>query len=67
MTWTGFWGGQFADVWNRFPAAMWERGAQVGPLTRSLNQAHEQTVSWGPRPRPCRAPNPRQRAMITAP
>jgi uncharacterized iron-regulated membrane protein len=47
MTWTGFWGGQFADVWNRFPAAMWNEVPKSAPLTRSLNQAHEQTVSWG--------------------
>ena len=23
MTWTGFWGKQYAQVWNVFPAAMW--------------------------------------------
>lgn len=47
MTWTGFWGDQFANLWNRFPAAMWNEVPKSGPLTRSLNHAHEQTVPWG--------------------
>ncbi|WP_310597743.1 PepSY-associated TM helix domain-containing protein [Aeromonas aquatica] len=47
MTWTGFWGDQFANVWNRFPAAMWNEVPKSAPLTRSLNQAHSQTVPWG--------------------
>ncbi|WP_323889946.1 PepSY-associated TM helix domain-containing protein [Aeromonas allosaccharophila] len=46
MTWTGFWGDQFAAVWNRFPAAMWNEVPKSAPLARSLNQAHEQTVPW---------------------
>ncbi|MEG0007548.1 MAG: PepSY domain-containing protein [Aeromonas sp.] len=46
MTWTGFWGDQFANVWNRFPAAMWNEVPKSAPLARSLNQAHEQTVPW---------------------
>lgn len=46
MTWTGFWGDQFANVWNRFPAAMWNQVPKSAPLARSLNQAHEQTVPW---------------------
>ena len=25
MTWTGFWGKQFAGAWNQFPAAMWDQ------------------------------------------
>jgi uncharacterized iron-regulated membrane protein len=46
MTWTGFWGDQFANVWNRFPAAMWNQVPASTPLARSLNQAHNQTVPW---------------------
>lgn len=46
MTWTGFWGDQFANVWNRFPAAMWNQVPKSAPFARSLNQAHEQTVPW---------------------
>ncbi|MFM5082474.1 PepSY-associated TM helix domain-containing protein [Aeromonas veronii] len=46
MTWTGFWGDQFAAVWNRFPAAMWNEVPKSAPLARSLNLAHEQTVPW---------------------
>lgn len=46
MTWTGFWGDQFANVWNRFPAAMWNLVPKSAPLARGLNQAHEQTVPW---------------------
>ncbi|PJG58779.1 PepSY-associated TM helix domain-containing protein [Aeromonas cavernicola] len=46
MTWTGFWGDQFAAVWNRFPVAMWNEVPKSAPLARSLNQAHEQTVPW---------------------
>ncbi|WP_421210508.1 PepSY-associated TM helix domain-containing protein [Aeromonas enteropelogenes] len=46
MTWTGFWGDQFANVWNRFPAVMWNQVPKSAPLARSLNQAHEQTVPW---------------------
>lgn len=46
MTWTGFWGDQFAAVWNRFPAAMWNEVPKSAPLARSLNHAHQQTVPW---------------------
>ncbi|MDR7020368.1 PepSY-associated TM helix domain-containing protein [Aeromonas salmonicida] len=46
MTWTGFWGAQFADLWNRFPAAMWNEVPKSAPLVRNLNHSHEQTVPW---------------------
>ncbi|MGA4633561.1 PepSY-associated TM helix domain-containing protein [Pseudomonas solani] len=46
MTWTGFWGASFADVWNRFPAAMWNEVPKSGELARSLNSASDQTVPW---------------------
>ena len=47
MTWTGIWGERFADVWNRFPAAMWNDVPASTPLTRTLNQPHDQSVPWG--------------------
>ena len=46
MTWTGFWGDQFAAVWNRFPASMWNQVPESAPLARQLNQPHQQTVPW---------------------
>ncbi|MBM7062869.1 PepSY domain-containing protein [Pseudomonas sp. UL073] len=46
MTWTGFWGTQFAAVWNHFPAEQF-RAVPKSPLpTGSLNEAHRQTVPW---------------------
>ncbi|WP_137820355.1 PepSY domain-containing protein [Pseudomonas sp. 2FG] len=46
MTWTGFWGESFADVWNRFPAAMWNEVPKSALQARSLNTAQGQTVAW---------------------
>lgn len=46
MTWTGFWGAQFAGTWNHFPAAMWDEVPQSGEQARSLNSAAVQTVAW---------------------
>ncbi|WPP00471.1 PepSY domain-containing protein [Pseudomonas sp. HR96] len=46
MTWTGFWGKQFADVWNRFPDAMWNQVPTSDLQARSLNSAARQTVPW---------------------
>ena len=46
MTWTGFWGKQYADVWNQFPAAMWNNVPQSDVEARSLNTATRQTVPW---------------------
>ena len=46
MTWTGFWGAQFAGAWNQFPAAMWDDVPKSGQLAGSLNSSREQTVSW---------------------
>ncbi|MDH4558834.1 PepSY domain-containing protein [Pseudomonas sp. BN417] len=46
MTWTGFWGEKFADVWNRFPAAMWNEVPKSEQQARSLNSAADQTVAW---------------------
>ncbi len=46
MTWTGFWGKQYADVWNQFPAAMWNNVPTSDSEARSLNTATRQTVPW---------------------
>ncbi len=46
MTWTGFWGKQYADVWNQFPAAMWNNVPTSDVEARSLNTATRQTVPW---------------------
>ena len=65
---TGFWGSGFANLWNRFPAAMWNEVPKSGPPTRSLNHAHEQTVPLGQRPCPMpSSPTQARRATTTAP
>ncbi|MDM8348142.1 PepSY domain-containing protein [Pseudomonas sp. sp1636] len=46
MTWTGFWGAQFAGAWNHFPAAMWEDVPKSTQLAGSLNNSTRQTVAW---------------------
>ncbi|MBI6632082.1 PepSY domain-containing protein [Pseudomonas paralactis] len=46
MTWTGFWGKQYADLWNTFPAAMWNNVPQSDQQARTLNTASQQTVPW---------------------
>ena len=46
MTWTGFWGKQYADLWNRFPVAMWNDVPKSDIEARSLNTANRQTVPW---------------------
>lgn len=46
MTWTGFWGKQYAAVWNVFPDAMWNDMPKSDVEARSLNSATRQTVAW---------------------
>ncbi|NWA06485.1 PepSY-associated TM helix domain-containing protein [Pseudomonas gingeri] len=46
MTWTGFWGKQYAEVWNKFPDAMWNSVPKSDVEARSLNTATRQTVPW---------------------
>ncbi|WP_130900393.1 PepSY domain-containing protein [Pseudomonas sp. Sample_11] len=46
MTWTGFWGKQYAQVWNVFPAAMWDNVPTSDIEARNLNSATRQTVPW---------------------
>ncbi|WP_271409875.1 PepSY-associated TM helix domain-containing protein [Pseudomonas sp. Q1-7] len=58
MTWTGFWGEKFADVWNRFPAAMWNEVPTSDQQARSLNTAEDQTVAWAVENTPLPASDP---------
>ncbi|WP_137886988.1 PepSY domain-containing protein [Pseudomonas sp. 2FE] len=58
MTWSGFWGESFADVWNRFPAAMWNEVPKSAPQVRSLNTAEGQTVAWAVENTPLPASDP---------
>jgi uncharacterized iron-regulated membrane protein len=58
MTWTGFWGAQFAGAWNHFPAPMWDEVPQSGVLTGSLNNSRQQTVAWAVEPTPLPASDP---------
>ncbi|WP_095109519.1 PepSY domain-containing protein [Pseudomonas sp. Irchel 3E20] len=46
MTWTGFWGKQYAELWNRFPVAMWTDVPTSDQQARELNTATRQTVPW---------------------
>lgn len=58
MTWTGYWGAQFAGAWNHFPAAMWDDVPQSGQLTGSLNSSARQTVAWAVEVTPLPASDP---------
>ncbi len=58
MTWTGFWGAQFAGTWNHFPAAMWDAVPKSGQLTGSLNDSRQQTVAWAVEVTPLPASDP---------
>lgn len=46
LPWTGFWGDTFANVWGRFPVAMWDDVPQSTVITGSLNQKGRHTVPW---------------------
>jgi len=46
MTWTGLWGKMYADVWNTFPAAMWNDVPKSDKQASELNTAAVQTVPW---------------------
>lgn len=46
LPWSGFWGETFAQVWNRFPAQMFDNYPQSTILTGALNQKGTQTVPW---------------------
>lgn len=49
LPWTGFWGEQFADIWNRYPAGQWRDVPQSA--LRSLNGPGQQ-VPWAVEPSP---------------
>lgn len=47
MTWTGIWGKQYAELWNRFPVGMFSDIPLSDLKARSLNaDASQQTVPW---------------------
>jgi uncharacterized iron-regulated membrane protein len=46
LPWSGFWGDTFANIWGRFPAAMWNDVPHSTVLTGTLNQQGEQVVPW---------------------
>ncbi|MDJ0702942.1 MAG: PepSY domain-containing protein [Leptolyngbyaceae cyanobacterium MO_188.B28] len=46
LPWTGFLGETFAQVWNRFPAQMWDDFPQSTVLTGALNRNGIQSVPW---------------------
>ncbi|MDP3815585.1 PepSY domain-containing protein [Pseudomonas sp.] len=58
MTWTGFWGAQFAGAWNHFPSAMWDAVPKSGQLSGSLNDSSQQTVAWAVETTPLPASDP---------
>ena len=58
MTWTGFWGAQFAGAWNHFPAAMWDQVPESATLAGSLNDSSQQTVAWAVETTPLPASDP---------
>lgn len=58
MTWTGYWGGQFAGAWNHFPAAMWDDVPKSEQLAGSLNTSTRQTVAWAVETTPIPASDP---------
>jgi uncharacterized iron-regulated membrane protein len=46
LPWSGFWGETFAQVWNRYPAQMFDNFPKSTVLTGSLNQHGTQVVPW---------------------
>jgi uncharacterized iron-regulated membrane protein len=47
MTWTGIWGKQYAELWNRFPVGMFSDVPVSDVKARTLNaDASQQTVPW---------------------
>lgn len=46
MTWTGIWGKQYAELWNRFPTGMFSEVPLSDVKARTLNDAARQTVPW---------------------
>ncbi|WP_174874822.1 PepSY-associated TM helix domain-containing protein [Vogesella oryzae] len=46
MAWTGYWGDQFAAVWSRFPAQMWDQVPKSDKLALSLNSTEDKVIPW---------------------
>ncbi|MBF7142028.1 MULTISPECIES: PepSY-associated TM helix domain-containing protein [Pseudomonas] len=46
MTWTGIWGKQYAELWNRFPTGMFSEIPLSDVSARTLNNAARQTLPW---------------------
>ncbi|MCU0570968.1 MAG: PepSY domain-containing protein [Oculatellaceae cyanobacterium Prado106] len=47
LPWSGFWGESFAQIWNRFPAYVFDgQTPKSTVLTGSLNQQGTQVVPW---------------------
>jgi uncharacterized iron-regulated membrane protein len=72
MTWTGFWGKQYAELWNVFPAAMWNN-VPKSDIRPAAQQRHAPDRALGDGKhadadvrRPCRAHGPRRHATRPA-
>ena len=46
LTWTGYWGEQFAAVWSRFPEKMWNDVPKSDKKAIVLNTTSEKIVPW---------------------
>ncbi|KAF0812826.1 hypothetical protein IGB42_02669 [Andreprevotia sp. IGB-42] len=46
LPWSGVWGSQYAKVWSRFPAQMWDDVPKSDQTAASLNVGGKQTVPW---------------------
>lgn len=52
LPWTGYWGEQFAKVWSRYPAQLWDDVPLSTQLTGSLNDGTTKLVPWAAEPLP---------------
>ncbi|SMC24295.1 Uncharacterized iron-regulated membrane protein [Andreprevotia lacus DSM 23236] len=46
LPWSGVWGSQYAKVWSRFPAQMWDDVPKSDRTAASLNVGGQPTVAW---------------------
>ncbi|WP_035052707.1 PepSY-associated TM helix domain-containing protein [Andreprevotia chitinilytica] len=46
LPWSGIWGAQYAKVWSRFPAQMWDDVPKSNQLAASLNTDADKSVPW---------------------
>lgn len=47
LSWTGVWGGQFAQPWGTFPAAKWDAVPTSHATHATLNAGGQHEVPWG--------------------